>query len=244
MPATDISEAMNSSRLIALSGRMGAGKSTAADQLIHDFTRQGASCVLIQFSDVLRRRAQSILDETAAALWGGSDTDTLAEVLSGRQGPFKDQSSALDAALLSTQIVRNATGRPDAGRRTPRMRVLLQRLGAEWYVDGHWTDAVIADCVVAGDNHQVVLTTVRFPDEAQNVLDHGGVVVRLDVSPTEQAKRLPRRDGFIGSNAVLNHPGESALDTWPGFMMRIDTEQHQVEEVSRQIIDAVTLVSA
>lgn len=241
---TDIGDSMTTHAiLVSLNGRMGAGKSTVADSLLQTFTRQGLTCEQIQFSDVLRRRAQQILDEAVGALWGGASTAELAHVLELRHGPFRDDAAVMDAALLTTRIADTTVGMPDPKVRTPDMRVLLQRLGSSWAAPGYWPAAVVAECVARLDQVDAVITTCRYPDEAQLAVDRGGLVFRLDVSPATQRKRLAHRDGFITTQEALNHPGETALNTWPGFRRRFNTEKTTADQIAETIL-AETLVDA
>lgn len=79
---------------------------------------------------------------------------------------------------------------------------ILQRMGTECMRDGFstdlWVKALLRQ-IVPGDH--TVITDVRFPNEAQAVLDWGGVLVRV-VRPGYASKRAP-------------HASETALDNWP-----------------------------
>lgn len=80
----------------------------------------------------------------------------------------------------------------DAGRR------LLQDLGVACRTHLHpdvWVDAAMADLPA-----RVVFTDVRFPNEAQAIVDAGGEVWRV-----ERARCGPAND----------HVSETALDGWP-----------------------------
>lgn len=79
-------------------------------------------------------------------------------------------------------------------------REMLQRLGTEAIRDNlhekAWVNALFAD------HHQHakwVITDCRFPNEAQEIKDYGGIIVRVN------------RTGF---GPVNSHPSETALDDW------------------------------
>lgn len=80
------------------------------------------------------------------------------------------------------------------------IRRLLQRLGTEagrkalW--DSIWVDAAFANL---NPDSRVVITDMRFPNEAQAVKDRGGVTLRID------------REGV---GPINNHASETSLDDW------------------------------
>ena len=68
-----------------------------------------------------------------------------------------------------------------------------------------------------------LVTDVRYLHDAESILNTGGYLIRLDVAPEEQAKRLMGRDGVTVPEETLNHISETALDDFPDFNLRIDT---------------------
>lgn len=87
----------------------------------------------------------------------------------------------------------------------PEVRRLLQRLGTEAGRQTLW-DSIWVDAALTGlpQSAKVVITDARFENEAQAIVDRGGVVVRVSrsgVGPTVGA------DGSI-------HPSETSLDDW------------------------------
>lgn len=87
----------------------------------------------------------------------------------------------------------------------PEVRALLQRAGTEAgrkvLGSNVWVDALFRG---AADAPALVLTDVRFPNEAQAVADRGGVMIRI-----ERPGVGPARDrmGRV-------HTSETALDDW------------------------------
>jgi hypothetical protein len=80
------------------------------------------------------------------------------------------------------------------------VRELLQRLGTEAIRnnlhENAWVNALFSDY---NEYCNWVVTDVRFPNEAQQIKDNGGVIVRIN------------RTGY---GPVNNHPSEIALDDW------------------------------
>lgn len=101
------------------------------------------------------------------------------------------------------------------------VREFLQRLGTDAVRNGlhknAWVNALMADYSPINEPDMItdtgvkvydassikmpnwIITDVRFPNEAQAVVDKGGVIVRID------------RPGI---NPVNAHPSETALDNW------------------------------
>jgi hypothetical protein len=81
------------------------------------------------------------------------------------------------------------------------IRALLQRLGTEagretlW--DSIWVDAAFAD---VKPWEKIVVTDVRFPNEAKAIADRNGRLIRII------------REGVGPANS---HASETSLDTWP-----------------------------
>lgn len=67
-------------------------------------------------------------------------------------------------------------------------------------------------------------TDVRFPNEVEALASIGGLTIRLEVSPAEQARRLKQRDGRVPEPGELVHGSETALDGYDKFDIRVCTD--------------------
>lgn len=101
------------------------------------------------------------------------------------------------------------------------IRRLLQRLGTEagrnLLGDNIWVDAALTGHAPGA---KIVVTDVRFPNEAQAIKDLGGIIVRVS------------RPGVKAVNA---HPSETSLDDWPfdySLENNIDGVENWYDEVS------------
>lgn len=114
------------------------------------------------------------------------------------------------------------------------VREFLQRLGTDAMRDGlhpnTWANAFWVDYVDQKPEDRFsniiypnwIITDVRFPNEAKSVLDHGGILIRVN------------RDGDTG-----NHPSETALDDWEDWDYVIDnngTIDHLIDVVKGILI--------
>jgi hypothetical protein len=100
---------------------------------------------------------------------------------------------------------------------------LLQRLGTECgrelISDTVWIDAALNNVELDDHYKSIVVTDVRFPNEAQAIKDRGGYIFRIE------------REGVGPAN---DHPSEIALDNWI-FDCIIDNDGTPEELVTRVI---------
>ena len=85
-------------------------------------------------------------------------------------------------------------------------REFLQKLGTAVRNEVHpefWTRALF---IKEGNNQNLIIPDVRFPNEAQIVKDHGGILIRIE------------RPGA----GAGNHISETALDDYKGWDIVID----------------------
>jgi hypothetical protein len=168
------------SQLIGLIGKKRSGKDTFAHAL-PGYTR-------VAFADPLRQAALAL--DPFVPIQG-----TLARLHKWEQGL-----QAHDWVRLSKLI--DAVGWETAKDRVPEVRRILQRLGTESIraIDpDFWIRAGVTQIdAIDGD---VVVTDVRYPNEAEAIRALGGILVRI------QRPDLPS-DGDP-------HPSESALDDYP-----------------------------
>lgn len=87
----------------------------------------------------------------------------------------------------------------------PEVRRLLQQLGTtarDLLGESVWINPVIGEVQSRLANHeQVVISDVRFPNEADRVRSLGGVIVRVHRDP-------------IGSDLISTHVSETAMDAY------------------------------
>lgn len=147
-----------------------------------------------------------------------SGKDTFASVLIEEHGftkagfadPLREVALAIDPIVgmtaLGTRTVRYSEvldhyGYEEAKDRFPEFRTFLQRLGTDAVrtVIGEDTWVDLAASRIDARRSPLVLTDVRFPNEAKAITDRGGYLVRV-VRPGQEESDL--------------HPSETALDGW------------------------------
>lgn len=95
----------------------------------------------------------------------------------------------------------------------------------------YWTRKMLWNVLVnASKGLSSLIPDVRFLHDATSVKECGGYIIRVDIERAEQMKRLRTRDGVDVSDAILDHPGETALDDFQGFDLRFDSSHKSPEE--------------
>ena len=178
--------------IIGISGKMGSGKDTLGDMLCG-----------IDRSYSIKKYATKL--KQIASLLSGIPVER-----------FESQ----DFKKFDMPTVWNKIKKPTSayGEQMEKMTVreFLQKIGTDALRDGlHndvWVNALFADYKERyfGSNSMPnwIITDVRFPNEAQAVIDRGGIMVRIN-----------RTDK---SRVNADHPSEIALDNWDGFHYTID----------------------
>lgn len=185
--------------LVGLSGYARSGKDSLGSFLVknHGFKRYA-------FADVLRDCAYAL------------------DPYMVQENPDTEQ----DEPVRLTELV-DALGWEEA-KKNPEVRRTLQRLGTEAgrqvLGDDVWVNAVFSKFTKEDD---VVLTDVRFPNEASRVKAEGGYVIRI------------RRPDVV---AINSHPSEVSLDEWPfDFLVVNDSSLDALEERAGKLVQELSM---
>ena len=178
--------------IIGISGKMGAGKDTLGDILCDLEPKYEVK----RFSDKLKMIA-SLLSGISAERFESQDFKQL-----GMPSVWNKHNSP--TTPYGDQHIRMS------------VREFLQKIGTEAMRDNlHedvWVNALFADYKERyyGSKNMPnwVITDVRFPNEANAILNRGGVMVKINRTDTTGINR--------------NHSSETALDGWRGFSYVID----------------------
>jgi hypothetical protein len=102
-------------------------------------------------------------------------------------------------------------------------RELLQKLGTEAIRNGlhqdAWVNALFSEYK---DHDNWIIVDCRFPNEAQRVLDYGGLIVRID---------------RYGVGPLNDHPSETSLDEWDfDIFIKNNGDINQLKETVKEIL--------
>jgi hypothetical protein len=232
--------------VLGFSGKKGAGKDTVAQYFIQQLTKDGHGAQKAQISTEIKNEAQEMFN--CIYTWLDDSARQNQTIPIARNAHMENYSIDRDMAWAGFE--RAFTSRFNISHqnfehiislvypllkrykningfsRNNEVIALLQYLGKDvrqpqdelyWVRKAVWKIALNASNGISS-----LVPDVRFIHDARSVLDVGGYLVRLDISPEEQAKRLMQRDGVIVPPETLNHISETALDDFKDFNLRID----------------------
>lgn len=178
--------------IIALSGYARAGKDVAASVLVERFGFKQ-----VAFADKLREVLYALNPIVSFSGWSIKDHDT---------GLWHRVDSGPETYVTVQNVIDNYGWDNYKGTEYgPEIRRLLQRLGTEagrqtmW--DSIWVDAALTGVSV---HDRVVVTDVRFPNEAHEIRKRGGIMVRVNREGNGPA---------VDSEGHV-HKSETALDNY------------------------------
>lgn len=212
--------------LISFSGRMASGKDTNALELKKELEKEGYSCKIVSFGELLREELTNIINDI-------QNTD---EYLSKKY----------NVDVLVIQELKNKVGTNcDLYERTEKSRELLQWWGTEIRRKqnrNYWSDLAKDKYLKLLKEYDYLLVTdARFLNELEMLESLLAYRVCLLVDEREQLKRIKERDNLVPTREQLNHKSEKEFMVYfDDFNYIVDTEQIEPKEVSKIIIDEIT----
>lgn len=214
---------------LGVSGKIGAGKDTVAPLVMEKL--QQSNPLHLAYGDALKAEVNELIllirsaakkDEANATIRTVMDTATHAKVV-----------DALWDEVHADEHLTTAT-------KTTGVRAALQLWGTEvrrGQDDNYWVKKAMAAAMEAlAQGRSVYITDARFPNEATCITDAGGSLVRLDVSPEEQDRRIALRDGRVMTEEERRHRSEISLDNF-SFPFRLLTDGLGLDEVVNKVAD-------
>lgn len=200
----------NQGALLGISGKIASGKSAVADAV--GTMVYGGNYVRLSFSQGLKDEMDQIIDviNREESLSAAAGNELFTEI------PHSIVVDALRVIYTHVKIHEVV----NAYQRIPEVRTFLQTWGTEVrrsLDNDYWVKQFIA---TANKYRQqgiaVISDDVRFPNEADAILDNGGKVFRLEASDALRLFRLKVRDGKKVDLAG-NHSSETGLDNYGRF---------------------------
>lgn len=219
--------------IIGVSGKIGSGKNYLAEQLIKELHKLGYSTTEASFASSLRNELDRIIKTIKVdSIDGVSSAETVKHIEEIHKMSDKDAETLYN---ILAEDVKEIDGL-NAHSRTESMRRALQYLGTDirrktdseyWVKEFHRT---------VPDSDFVLVTDVRFPNEADSVVDSKGLMIRLEVSPEVILQRIQSRDGLKYSEDALRHPSEVALDDYSKFDY-IVADEYNIDDMVSFIVN-------
>lgn len=211
-----------------MSGKMGAGKDTVAP-LVMDLLRGYAGhddstpdAVHVSFSDALHTEVDRVM---RIIMYSNHERDA-ASIISRTMNAPMDQ--ALHMVNILWRPVHSESIISSRDRDTST-REAMQYWGTEVRRASdadYWVDIMRSRVrELMGEHRDVYITDARFPNEANLVHELNGMLIRLDVTPEEQARRIRKRDSItLNTTDEPVHPSETLIDDYPDYDTRILTD--------------------
>jgi hypothetical protein len=233
---------------LGVNGWQGSGKDSLAPQALARLGYQDPEHVY--FAKALKDEVDHVI--TAVRMAPSLDAvDTVADVISEAMNvPARQAAYVIGLLWVPAHEDSGLTSR----HRTPEVRAALQYWGTQVrrrQDRDYWVRKATRPTIEAlADGRSVMITDVRFPNEADGLLAVGATVVRIEISRHAQGERLFKRDGIIPDHAALYHESEVALDDFPRFHARVDnngaeqvTVRTMADIVSGRVHDLVGLAA-
>jgi cytidylate kinase len=229
---------VNEPYLIAFSGHLGSGKDTVAE-LVRDGI--GGDWVHEFFAAPLKTEVNhliAIINDSKDVFSAISNVLNNVDGIVDTNGKYASQVVRALYDDVKSGVVTNAYDRTDS------TRFALQVWGTEVrraIEPDYWVrKSMIPTMESLASGKSVYVTDARFHNELDALRDADALLVRLNVSPEEQARRIKDRDGTVVTDAMRQHPSETSADDYPDFDLMFDTDHMTAREIADAIIHHVT----
>lgn len=233
--------------LIGLSGKMAAGKDTVAVRLAPRLPHE-TSTATVSFAAGLKNEIAhlvQIMDQH------DFDPDDAAKDIMAATGCTQDEATHI-ADIIFLDVLENGQEAVLNGEKTSRRREAFQYWGTNVRKasnPSYWIDLLAqeVDMIMTGGD-SVVVTDVRFPDEAAYIRNNGGTLVRIEADIHVRNARLDARDRPGQPPAppwyyhhMQSHASETALDDHC-FDLIVRNDEDEVTEPVNLILEHVTKI--
>lgn len=224
--------ASGKSLIYAMSGKMGSGKDTLGNEIKRvlelmpdsDYT---SSVKQFTFATALRKEIDTIMD-----LMKDKSLDEL--------------SKEFNVEVSELENLKSMLGNDSIYDRTEGSRNAIQYWGTDVrrkQDPDYWVKRLVNDVIefIAYSKKSesiAYVSDVRFPNEAQSIVDMGGVIVRLHVDEDIRVSRIEKRDGRTPTKEELNHVSETSLDDFE-FEVTFDGTSTKPFELAMQALPYV-----
>lgn len=183
--------------LFAMSGKMGSGKDTIGDKISNHIDYKDYVLISTSYATPLREEIMNVTELIK----------------------FMSHSKIEEKYNVSIDKVKKLYALLDGDSvydRTSNARRAIQYWGTDVRRKqnyNYWANKIVDFTIkTINNNKSVYITDVRFPNEAESVIDLGGKVIRLDVPSVVSSARILNRDGVLPTYEELTHSSETSLD--------------------------------
>lgn len=210
---------------IGISGKPGSVKTRYRFKIVQELRYHGYTVEICSLAEALYREINALIEDLHA-LEDLLASDSQYRALAVKYSiPAKDQKKVFD--LLQRDGLGDKNPHYGYSRRHPNMRKALstyaQIIRYERGED-YWIDKMARSVDSAFDF--AVFTDLRFPNEAQWLMDNDGLALRVDVDVEQVIAQYGETGGYKYSRAGMSDPTETALDDYQDFYIRFQPETY------------------
>jgi hypothetical protein len=204
------------SYIVGVSGKLGSGKNYLVEKLMEKIIERGQTAGYGFFAYTLKQELNNIMTHYypyAVAHMITEGIHSTSEAFNIPLGQMEKLLGMIHDDLLANPAVDSLVNRSKG------IRDGLQFLGTDIrrkVSPNYWVDAFYRGAEDSSEDYMFV-TDTRFPNEADSVLSHHGVALRLEVPAEIIAERIFKRDGLVYTEEQLTHESETALDDYKKF---------------------------
>jgi hypothetical protein len=222
-------------KIIGISGKIGSGKNYLADRITEELYKADHTVATASFAAPLKTEMGDILADFSVHInESDDDIEYAAKALAGVYNiPIPQMKTLL--SYVKEELKENP--KLDGYARSEGIRRGLQFLGTDIrrnQNDRYWVDKFYEQVDLNADF--VFSTDMRFPNEADFVLNEGGVALRLEVPEEVIQERIQNRDGIAYSADAHKHSSETALDDYSKFSIIVG-ETFDASEVLKEVLN-------
>jgi dephospho-CoA kinase len=221
--------------IIGISGKIGSGKNYLSQKIKSELERLGFTTSESSFAAHLKGELDSIIDNARLSLSKGEDYYSSVKVTSGKLDMSEEEVSML-MGFIEKDVKTDEN--VNAHSRRKGIRVALQKLGTEVRRskdENYWVKAFHKDLP---EVDFILVTDVRFPNEADSIIDKNGIVIRLEIPAEVIEERVQVRDGIQYSEEVKQHASEVSLDDYSRFDLTVGKD-FELSEIIKHIMSKV-----
>lgn len=225
--------------IIGFSGKIASGKSTLAKEYA-DYC-YGENYHIVSHADGLREEINDLIK-----LIQVGNHDDIIEYLQKELEKNIARGLTMQKARLILRKMTDIIGMlwepvlsgeiTDSRQREPVIRMVLQ----EWGTDvrrasspNYWVDKINEkiDEILEQGKH-VIVDDVRFTNEADNLVNRGATLIRIEVDDETRRQRLGDRDGNT-ARISTPHPSETELDNYDKFTIIFDNNNNNPDRAKK-----------
>lgn len=229
-------------KILAFSGKIASGKNTIAET--HSKQNNQEKTIEYAFGIPLKKEVQEIIDfvrknekNKINYYYDVEKTDKTYNEMAQKINCTKQELTTIIQILRKT-IIEN----PEISvkTKTKEIREALQYWGniRRTKNQNYWIDKTIKEgkeLLNQSNNTILYIIDCRYKNEAEALKKENAIIIRLEVSPEEQEKRILKRDKTRLTKENKQHLSETDLDNYQDFDIIINTDHKTTKEIVDEI---------